>query len=124
MRLKCLKIGECSLTGHSLITKTNRIIETGCDDASVPLNSSYGSFRSSLNLNVDFCSKNISALGQNKQMKGELVAEQGEKKQGLANSSLICLSGTTLSCGATYWHKMIKEPESDILLRNSSLSKL
>lgn len=43
-------------------TETYRIIETGSDDASVSLNSSYSSFRSSLNLNVDLCSKNIGTL--------------------------------------------------------------
>lgn len=44
------------------LTKTYRIIKTGTDDPSISLNSSYGSFRSSLDLNADLCCKNISPL--------------------------------------------------------------
>lgn len=55
---------------RSLVTQANRIIETGSDDPSVPLNSSYGSFGSSLNLDVDFCRKNVGTLEQRMQMKG------------------------------------------------------
>lgn len=66
---------------HSLVTKTYRVKETGTDDPSVSLNSSYSSFRSSLNLNVDFCSKNLRTLEQKKYIKSELVAEQGEKNR-------------------------------------------
>lgn len=44
------------------LTKTYRIIKTGTDDPSISLNRSYGSFRSSLDLNADLCCKNISTL--------------------------------------------------------------
>lgn len=98
-------------TDRSLVTQTYRIIETGSDDPSVPLNSSYSSFRSSLNLNVDFCSKNVSTLRQREHMKGETSGRAGWEKTGVTNI-LICNRRTTLLCGATYWHKMIQDPQS------------
>lgn len=67
-----------------LVTKTQRVVETGRDDASVPFDSSYGSFRCSLNLNVDFCCKNVGTLEQ---------SMQGEAKV----SMLICDS-TVIWC--------------------------
>lgn len=65
---------------HLLVTKTYRIIKTGSDDPAIPLNGSYSSFRSSLNLNVDLCSKDVSTLEQKQHMKCDLLTEQGEKK--------------------------------------------
>lgn len=77
-----------------LITETHRVVETGRDDASIPLNSGYGSFRSSLDLNVDLCSKNISSLGKNKQKKDEFVAEQSQTTTaGARDNMLICVTG-------------------------------
>lgn len=61
-----------------LVTETYGVIEAGSDDASVSLNSSYCSFRGSLDLNVDLCSKNISTLEQKAHMKADLMTVRDE----------------------------------------------
>lgn len=64
-------------TGHFLVTQTYGIIKACSDDATVSLNSSYCSFRSSLDLNVDLCSKNISTLEETAHMKADLMTGKG-----------------------------------------------
>lgn len=65
-------------TGHFLVTQTYGIIKACGDDASVSLNSSNCSFRSSLDLNVDLCSKNISTLEETADMKADLRTGEDE----------------------------------------------
>lgn len=65
-------------TGGFLVTEAYWIIKAGGDDASVSLDSSYRSFRSSLDLNVDLCSKNISTLEQRAHMEADLVTWKNE----------------------------------------------
>lgn len=88
-------------TGHFLVTQTDGIIKACRDDASIPLNSSYCSFRSSLDLNVDLCSKNISTLEETVQMKADLKTKD-------ENNFFTVNKTRKLLYVATYWHFMIQ----------------
>lgn len=65
-------------TGHILVTQAYGIIKACSDGASVSLYSSYCSFRSSLDLNVDLCSKNVSTLEERAHMKADLMTWKDE----------------------------------------------
>lgn len=53
------------------VTEAHGIIETGADDAAVPLDGGYGSFRGSLNLDVDLRGEDVGALEERRRVNGE-----------------------------------------------------
>lgn len=88
-------------TGHFLVTQTYGIIKACSDDASISLNSSYCSFRGSLDLNVDLCSKNVSTLEKTAYMKADLMTGKDE-------NNFLRNKTRKLLYVAIYWHAMIQ----------------
>lgn len=83
------------------VTEADGIIKTCRDDPSIPLNSSDGSFRCSLDLNVDLCGKNVCTLEHRKRnMCKETLGGGGGTKE----SGKIVWRKETLSFGATCWY--------------------
>lgn len=89
-------------TGPFLVTQAYGIIKACRDDTSVSLYSSYCSFRSSLDLNVDLCSKNITTLEATAQIKADLMTEKDE------NNFLTVNKTRKLLYVATYWHNIVQ----------------